>query len=254
MPVTSDKGIRDFIRYLGTRAIVQIDEFEGFLDQKKFGPILKAVISGNDMSLTDIFQTNETDMPRRAIIVGTSNEKKHILSANGSRRMWWCAVNKIDTQKLLNFNWHKFYRDLRDEFRIEVNKGKTPWLLSREDTMVVTERNNKMAAKTEIDLVLEEIFPYNEPINYFSGTVSIRKMTTLDVRRYISLTADMTVSLPSLERALERFCGIYTGTQEKQSSRGSGDKQQLIVKGLLHEGRTKLDWRVKRWILPPAVK
>lgn len=254
MPVASDKGIRDFIRYLGTRAIVQIDEFEGFLDQKKFGPILKAVISGNDMSLTDIFQTNETDMPRRAIIVGTSNEKKHILSANGSRRMWWCAVNKIDTQALLNFNWHKFYKDLRDEFRIEVNKGETPWLLSRKDTMIVTERNNKMAAKNEVDLVLEEVFPYDEPINYFDGTANVRKMSTLDVRRYISMTADMIVSLPSLERALERFCGIYTGTQEKQASKYSGQKQKLIVKGMLYEMKTNTDWRLKRWILPPADK
>lgn len=250
MPVASDKGLRDFMRALGTKALVQIDEFEGFLDQRKLGPVLKSVISGNDMSFTEIFQTVEMDLPRKAVIVGTSNEKKHLLSQNGSRRMWLCQVEKIDTLKLMDFNWHKFYRDMRSEFRAQVVQGKTPWLFSTAETVQISARNQKLSAKNAVDLALEELFPYSEPIDYFVNSQGSQLMTSISVRRYLSLMADMTVELPILERALERFCEGYTGTHERVQTKGKSEDMQMISHGRLHSGRSERGWVKMAWILP----
>lgn len=250
MPTVSDKGMRDFVRYLSKKAIVQIDEFEGFLDQKKTGPILKAIISGNNMSMTDIYQTADTQMERKAIIVATSNERRHIISANGSRRLWLCEVNKVDTMKLLKFNWHTFYNRMRVAFKLELAEGKLPWLLDFADTKATTRRNENLAAKTDLDLALEMAFGDGD---YFTSLDESLIMSSAEVLRTLWNYDIRPSSLAALDRALERYCSKYTAEAGRyQAYKGVGcvlEKGRLVI---ADDGRRELRLgRTKRlWVLP----
>ena len=256
MQIGSDKGIRDFLRYLGRRAIVQIDEFEGFMDHKKAGSLLKAIISGNDVSITDIYKTEETVMPRRAIIVGTSNETRHVLSQNGSRRMWLAEVLGVDTDRLLHVNWHRFYNTLRAEFKENMKQPTLPWLMTQEQVAQVSTRNKKLAARTDLDIVLEDLFPYNEkfPTGKFGDIIT--NVQKDDTGHLHTTTQVMTLlrfhniqcNASALERALERFCMEYLDRPE--------DIQVMKPKCLITHGQVCQGnkpngrWNYKFWILP----
>ncbi len=90
---------------------------------------------------------------------------RQVLSDNGSRRMWITQVEAIDTESLLSFNWHKFYNDLRTEFRESYAKGEMPWLLTHEEIKKLNAQNKNVSAKSELAIVLEELYSWYEPFD-----------------------------------------------------------------------------------------
>lgn len=254
MAIKGEKGMRDFVRYLGKKTIVQIDEFEGLMNHAKDGSIFKAIISGDSASMTDIYQTTETELPRKAIIVGTSNERHQVLSDNGTRRMWMCQVSNIDTDRMLKINWHTFYNQLREDFRNEYLKGKMPWLLSQEQINTLNIQNRGLAARTDIGVMLETTFPYQTFKSDYSDIKNIQNDKTgqllntkavYDILKFEGHNMN-SIKLTALERALERFCGEYTcslgRTIELSKPKAS------VQSGKLVQGKYKY------WILPPRAQ
>lgn len=262
MQLKGEKSIRDFIRYLGNKSIIQLDEFEGIMDQKSNGSLFKAVLSGDTASMTDIFQTNEIERPRKAIIVATTNEHRQIISDNGSRRLWFVKVGKINTSALLNINLHKLYNDLRDEFRTEYKNGHMPWLLSQEEINLLYKTNEKVAAKSDLDLWLDQIFHFESemPEGYIDTVKSVQTDTSgkLFSTRAVIQALEFhgmhdRIKLSQLERVLERKCGKYTQTynnpQRTVTPRGilvNGKWMQ----GLMDNGK----YKYTRWVMPPMFK
>jgi hypothetical protein len=260
MQIQSEKTVRDFIRNLSTRTIVQIDEFEGLMDQAKQGSLFKNIISNDSTSFVDIYQTHENEAKRRAIIVATSNETKQVISDNGSRRMWFIKVNKIDTEALLYINLHKLYNDLRIEFRIEYRKGNMPWLMSQDEIDQLYIMNESVAAKTDLGLWLEEIWPTTSPMppDYLDSITNVQNdksgklYTSRDVMRMLEFRGAPLgiLKLSSLEHALERHCGGWTYTKQV-------DKLWYKPKGLIHKGRIMQGqmpngkYKYAKWIMPP---
>lgn len=260
MQVKGDKSIRDFVRYLGKKTIVQIDEFEGMMDQAKHGSMFKAIISGDSASMVDIYQTSETEAPRRAIIVGTSNEMKQTLSDNGSRRMWFIKVNKIDTTRLLHINLHKFYRDLRNEFRTLYDQGIMPWLLTQDEIDLLYKMNEQVSARSDLAIWLNTIWPIDEPMppDYISSIKAIQNnvtgklYTTPEIASTLMFSGmpQQAIKLAHLERALERHCGKYTHTLGKTVQLTS--PKAMIANGRLHQSvMPNGKYKYQKWVMPP---
>lgn len=263
MQLSGDKNIRDFVRQLGRKTIIQIDEFEGIMDQKTHGSMFKAIISGDNTSFTDIFQTSETLAPRKAIIVGTTNETRLSLSSNGSRRMWLVKVNKIKTTELLYINLHKLYNDLRDEYRQEIAEGNTPWLLTQDEIDNLYNMNELLSAKSDLAIWLDEVWPITFTLNdesrveYLSKASSIQTDTsgvlwsTVEVSKALSYAgAPPTITkLSALERALERHCGRFTDTLNKRVE--CFKPKGIILNGYIGQGqKANGKFKYQKWILP----
>lgn len=274
--LNSEKNKRDFVRYLGTKTIVLIDEFEGFMDNKKSGSFFKSIISGNSASFTDIYQTAESKLRRRAILVGTSNETKQIISDNGSRRLWYAMITGIDTNKLICMNLHKFYRDMREEFRAEVSNGGTPWLLSKKETERVSVQNEGIKARSSLDLDLADMFPYTTSYNVdecgddiaylipkatatsilaSSDDAPTRFLKTSQVKKLLKFNGYSDVATAELERALERFCKRFIGQKKKAMiDLSRGNRTPAVI----HNGRLCMNrradnyWNYSYWIVPVA--
>lgn len=262
MQVKGEKSVRDFIRNLGRKSIVQIDEFEGMMDHAAQGSLFKAIISGDSASITDIYQTTETQMSRKAIIVGTSNETKQVLSDNGSRRMWFIKVNKINTTGMLQINLHKLYNDLRAEFRSEYADGRMPWLLTQDEINVLYKMNESLSAKSDIAMWLEEVWPTMDkmPKDYLKDVTSVQTdksgklFNTKDVLQVLQFRGMPTsIKLPALERALERHCGRWTDSQNKTINLAK--PRASLTNGRLCQGETATGKpKYAKWLMPPMTE
>lgn len=270
--ISSEKNKRDFIRDISTRAIVLVDEFEGFMDQKKSGSFFKSVISGNVTSFTDIYQTREQTLKRKAIIVGTSNDARQIISDNGSRRLWFARIKSIDTMALMNVNFHKLYQNVRNEFRDLLSKGKLPWLMSFNDTKRVTRQNKGIKAMSSVDLNLRELFPYTTEYNVESSNMDLmtlvpnatisavipvdsdkpsRFMKTQHVVKLLKFNGFDVPTTAELERSLERFCMAFIGQERPAITLPRSAKEAAIERGRLCLNKRKDgNWNHKFWILP----
>lgn len=268
--LVGEKNKRDFIRYLSTSAIVLVDEFEGFMDNKKSGSFFKSIISGNVTSFTDIYQTKELALKRKAILVGTSNELRQIISDNGSRRLWFARIKMVHTEKLLNVDLHAFYNNMRDEFRTLVAQGKAPWLMEFTETLSITQQNKAIKAQSSVDIALRDLFDYtteydvNAPnfswerfFPFEEGKLTLKQikdcprlMKTSQVAQFLN-AHDIGVPFAELERALERFCMDFIG-QTKDIEVPTNTRAKVVIKRgqLCCNMRPNGIYNHKFWIMP----
>lgn len=272
--LSNEKNKRDFVRYLSTRAFVLVDEFEGFMDQKKSGSFFKSIISSNTTSFTDIYQTKERALVRKAVLVGTSNDTRQIISDNGSRRLWFTKIETINTSAMLNINLHAFYRNMKARFKEELARGRTPWLLSFDQTKEVTRQNMGLKAHSSLDIALREVFPYNttysiernrRDVDRLIPNVSLtaiapssdenftktRCKKTQQVMKALQFCGFTGISAAELERALERYCKEFIGQFSQRPLVLKLKPETVIQNGrLLMYKRTSGIWNHKYWILP----
>lgn len=262
--INNAKAERDFIRYLGSKAIVQLDEFEGMMSMKTHSSFFKNLLSSDNMSQVDIYNTSETQMPRKAIIIATTNEVQHVLSREGSRRLWFIPTGTIDTSKAQLFNHHKFYNDMRKTLRIEYAKSNLVWQLTKQQSAVRSSWNNAYAASSSLASIIEEIWPFlstEMPKDYISKDVDLRRpkergnklMRTTDVAAVIR-EYGYSVNIAQLKHELHRFCSAWTNTQVYEKEVRIG-----VVK-IIH-GKACQGWYAERrryqyeyWVMPPLVR
>lgn len=271
--LVGEKNKRDFVRNLSSAVILLVDEFEGFMDHKHSGSFFKSIISSNTTSFTDIYKTEESSLKRKAILVGTSNDLKQIISDNGSRRLWYTKIRSIDTTRMLQIDLHAMYNNMRDRFRKAVAKGETPWLLTKEEVTLVSENNKEMRAKSSLDLNLEEIFPYTTNYNVESrykdreilvptqivshlmpekdkeGDLGVKRGRFLKTQHVVKLLKFYDYPIPptaELNRALMRFCMDFIGQRSRTLAYG----KMAIESGQLCVTKHGNKWMHRLWILP----
>lgn len=258
MQLSGEKSMRDFLRQMGQKAIIQVDEFEGFMDLAKKSSQIKNLLSGNEVTFTDIYETSERKVARKAVIVGTTNETRLMLSHNGTRRLWFIPVGKIDTIGATKVNLHYMYNELRKEFKQECKAGRLPWLLTQDEIDSLNQRNQYMTAQTDLSIVLEELWPAQGQFmpNDYLNNINIRKyngpklMKTLEVQAYINFKGvNIKVGPAALERALERHCGRWTQSLTTDQWRNTA----VIRKGQLCQNpRGNGSFNYHKWIMPPT--
>jgi hypothetical protein len=257
--VNNAKAERDFVRYMGSKAIVQIDEFEGMMDMKSHSSFFKNLLSSDDMSQVDIYSSSETTLQRRAIIIATTNDVTHVLSREGSRRLWCIPTGNIDTNRMLRLKHHLLYNKLRNTLRDSYREGQYVWQFTRDQSLLRTSWNEGYAATTSLASSLCDMFPFDTttmPEHYLKGvditrpkTRGLKCLSTLEVSQMLQQQG-VRVSAAQLKHELQRLCSMWTDTvkQDKKFS-----KVGYIIKGKAcqtwYEPRKK--YQYEYWVMPP---
>lgn len=255
-PINGEKNVRDFLRYFGNKTIIQVDEFESVMNINS--SFFKNLLSSNDPSFVDIYAQQEKRKQRKAIVIGTTNKTRMVLSEDGTRRLWFIPVGKIDTSSALRVNLHKLYNDLRVEFRDEYSKGRMPWLLTQDEIDQLNGLNQSFAAYSDLDLVLEELWPIGGgvmPDGYLndidvSRDKGPKTLGTNQVRAILALSGQPRVKPTVLEHALKRHCTKWTGLKPGQEAM---NKTRVILDGKINQGwnEQRERYAFSRWIMPP---
>lgn len=252
MKLNSEKSWRDFRRSLSNSMFVVLDEFEGYTDMKNNSSLFKSVISADSTSQVDIYRTEESQTKRKAIILCTTNQSTHILTQDGSRRLWFLRVDVIDTDAMLKINWHTFYNRLRAEFEQEVLEGGQPWLLTQQDIDCVNEQNSGYAAESDLDIMITEIWDFATPMpdEYLNDIKSIQ---TSDMEKLLTFSAIQGIikshfsevpKASALKQVLKRKCGKWTGTHNQRIRLKNCHAE--LVDGMIKQGPHS------RWVVPIA--
>lgn len=236
--IGSEKNLRDLQRGLSNKVIIQADEFEANVRLDKDSATLKKILTSNDDSMTDIFQTTETRRKRSAVIIGTTNERQHRIPDTGSRRLWIVRIRKCDTDRFSKLNLHKIYNELYEEFRQEIAKGNTPWLLTDAERLHLEKMNSVYKSKNTYQYWLEERYPLNDPFDpALLDEISVRSSpllkTTKEIAQEFAIDngafSGQANLIPGMEQTLKRYLGAWTNTLNSRVSLGS--------KAFIHHGK-----------------
>jgi hypothetical protein len=117
------------------------------------------------------------------------------------------------------------------------------------------------ADKSDIDLILEEVFPISKstmPESYLAKINIVRYegprlMKTSQVLEILMAHGFKNIKLTVLEHALERHCGKWTGTTDGKER---PDKRRIIRKGRLCQGwsEKKQCYNFRKWVMPPMAE
>lgn len=236
-PINGEKGVRDFMRHLSGKAVVLIDEFDAHLDNSHVGSMMKSVITGNDMSMTDIYGTEDSEQERSAIVVGTSNEMKLSMSNNGNRRLWYVEVRYIHMEKIeAHISRYWLYQSLKQEYQRRLALGEKPWLMSEENNLAISNKNLQYDAYSSAELELRALFPFEVPAHKFTAkqlkdlvgnpasTENPHLYSTRQIKRILAIDGSR-FKASELERAISHLACAYAGglrgTVAWETARGS---------------------------------
>ena len=259
--VASGKELRDFVRQLCKKVIIQIDEFEGFMNLATHSSQFKTLLSANEMAITEIYEKSERQTYRTATIVGSTNKTTLILTDDGTRRMWFIPVGKIDTENAAKVNLHKLYNDLYKEFHEQFNQGILPWLLTQKEVELLEKLNSQYCSTTDLDIILEEFWPAEGtiiPDEYLKGlNIKTYKgpklMKTLEIIAFMKMhNYEFKGKLVALEHALHKHCGAWTESITQDVWRNTA----VIIKGELCQNQRAAGngYHYKKWVMPPVNK
>lgn len=248
------KSMRDMYRYCAKSGFVVFDEFDS-LPKEFMQSEMKKLISGNTVEFTEIYQKTAVKLPRAAALGGTTNSDKLIMSDFGNRRLWPLMVQYIDTSALIKVNWHLFYNNLVKEFQEAVNRGKTPWLPTKDELETMKSVQHKVAASTGWEKIFEELFDTSQEFPGIHSITNVQKESPYlygpsSVRAVFSAAGYniQVKDMAAFERALTRFSGKYSRLAGKEGALPHA--KGTYKGGLLESGK---NGKYKRWILPPEV-
>lgn len=260
-PLKGEKSVRDFIRTLAGASVVLLDECDAFLNESSVGSLLKSVISGNEISMTDIYGTEEVRQERSAIVVGTSNEMQMKLSDNGNRRFWYIEVRYIHMERITsNISRYWLFHNLKKEYDAALAKGEKPWLMEEKYHIQITNKNRQFNAESSAEIDLMEWFSFerrNIPMTKEALASLIGNPDTnpsllkiSQVRQLLRVKTGGYYKSSELKRAMSAVAVAYTGGL-RGTITWKGPKGGTItwVNGeVIYASGQK-----KKWLLPPMV-
>lgn len=171
--IEGQKNERDFKAALARGVIIRTDEFDGLLNIYKNGSWIKNIITTNDCSHTKVYESEESNMARRAVMMGTSNERELAITESGARKQWYTLIESLDTVKQLKLDLHAVYCDAKRIFDDLMAKrtgpqDELPWAFRKEDIKEINESNKKYRATTNMDEVIRIYFNFDEDTEILS--------------------------------------------------------------------------------------
>ena len=246
-------GMRDIAKLSATNILVVWDELEHYLDAKSESNF-KKILDNNPQKIIDKYEVLEKLIQPIAIYGATSNQREFKLGNEGSRRIFHIPVKWVATDKMEKICWHKLFRDLKTEVDNALARGNVPWLLTEEQLQYQRVLHGQIRAKTNLDLLLEEVFAFDGPcesliyhlrgVTSFQGKGNGLLMTTKQIAEELIKHGgnQMAMSRPALIKTLERLCGEFTGTQRKREVLDSPKCE--IYKGQAYQNH------YKKWVMP----
>lgn len=247
----TETAMRDVVKLSSTNLILVWDELEQFLKTGTESNF-KKIIDGNPQKIIDKYETIEKLIKPIAIYGATSNQREFNLGSEGSRRIFHIPVKWVHTDKMEFICWHKLINDLRREADWALKTGSMPWLLTPEQLNYQTELHKGLRTKTNVDLMLNEVWNFDETVTINSQIPFIksiqtdktgRLLTTSEVKNTLARAGHQVPNLPALVRSLERMCGSYTQTLRTKKV---VDRPACEI----FKGQAK-QHQYKKWIMPP---
>jgi hypothetical protein len=252
-----EEAMRDVVKLSSTNLLIYWDEIEQYLTGETESNF-KKIIDNNPQKIIDKYETIEKTVTPTSIYGGTSNQKEFKLGPEGSRRIFHIPVLWVDTELMNKICWHTLLNNLRRDMEKEIRMGRVPWLLTEEQLALQREMHSKLRAKNTLDLLLEEMFHFDQEMPLADGgfvpSVSTMQMKTdsmLSTKEVCDLLttygfAALASRRPAVVKSLERLCGEYTHTQ--RYSVHLARPKCVVTKGLAVQGP------YRKWMLPPLRK
>lgn len=260
-PLKGEKSVRDFVRVLAGAAVVLLDECDAFLNESSVGSMLKSVISGNELSMTDIYGTEEVQQDRSAIVVGTSNEMRMKLSDNGNRRFWYIEVRYIHMERIVaNMSRYWLFQNLKKEYNAAAARGEKPWLMDEKYHIQITNKNRQFNAESSAEIDLMEQFSFEprrtpmsqeELIDLVGNPHTNEHLMRMSaIRQLLHIKTGERYKASELRRAISAVAVAYAGgLRGTVSWEGKNGGTITWVNGEVIYSQGKQ----KKWLLPPIV-
>lgn len=249
---STESAVRDVIKLAAGNSILVWDEIEQYLNAETESNF-KKVIDSNTTKIIDKYETIESRFKPIAIYGATSNQKEFKLSDTGSRRLFHIPVKWVDTDRLDKICWWRIVNDLKDE--MAAHKGDDPpWLLTKEELDYQSTLHAKITSKSGLEIIIREIWNFNEKCFIPDGTDRIENMNPLKHGQFLSTSRIIeeiknrsnphtVIQRAHLVRLLHNLCGTWTGT--KNSTRIFKQPTMEIRRGLCTYSHQH-----ERWVMP----
>jgi Predicted P-loop ATPase and inactivated derivatives len=132
-----DKGDKDDLLLMATKAIICDDEFSG--KSKQDYKMLKEIISKQNITLRRPFGRFAEDFQRIAVLCGCSNEPEIINDPTGNRRIIPIPLIEIDWDKYNAVDKTALWMELYHEWR-QIGDG---WMLTKDEVKLLNELTTK---------------------------------------------------------------------------------------------------------------
>ena len=126
------KNDNDIFIAMSSYALINIDEFDAM--KKSQQPLLKYLISKNDVKFRPPYGKTMEQRQRFASFIATTNNIRPLIDPTGSRRFICIYADEIDNTGLINFD--QFYAQLYQELQ----QGRRYWF-EDEDNLRIMEQN-----------------------------------------------------------------------------------------------------------------
>jgi hypothetical protein len=247
------KALRDFKNVMTRRALIVIDEFDHFYDPKN-DSLFKSLVTCSSAPFVPIYQTEPVDLPRMAVLAGTTNEVLLPYKQDSNRRFAMLRVNYIDTDKMQKINWHHFYSSFVKRGSEAMMKGLYPWKPNQDLIQLQYTENEINRAKTNLEQMLLEIYDFD--MNTHKSIIDFKTIKGVQTDKrlltYKQIEASLKQRFPSspiniaeLKRLLERLCGRYTRTTNLKIALPGHDS--FLYNGIAKQGQ----WT--RYVMPPKL-
>lgn len=251
----NENSVRDLYKLAANNMILVLDEIEKNLNSQTESN-LKQLIDSNPQKIIDKWEVIESIIRPQAIFAATSNQRSLKLGSEGSRRIFHIPVKSIDIEAMSKLCWHPIINEIKKEMFLGLAQGRLPWVLTEEELQFQAALHNKIRAKNNLDLILEEIYDYDSEIEYSScggiyGVTSFQHDKTGTLKSVNSILNDLAshghdrfnIKRSALLNSLERLSGAYTKTERVKKELSS--PICTIYKGLASQGNAKY------WVMPP---
>ena len=153
---------------LSSRALINIDEFDKYSSSQH--PLLKFLISQNEVDMRLPFAAHMEQRRRFASFIATTNNSRPLVDPTGSRR--YLCVNVIGPIDFLTpVDYSQVYAQLRDELR----HGRRYWL-SKAETTRLMEQNASFQEINTLEQMLLSCFRLPNPSSSSSSSSSLKSL------------------------------------------------------------------------------
>ena len=154
---------------LSSRALINIDEFDKYSSSQH--PLLKFLISQNEVDMRLPFAAHMEQRRRFASFIATTNNSRPLVDPTGSRR-YLCVNVTGPIDFLTPVDYSQVYAQLRDELR----HGRRYWL-SKAETTRLMEQNERFYEVSGIQQMLASmILPDDEQGEWLSLTEILKQI------------------------------------------------------------------------------
>jgi hypothetical protein len=251
---------RDILMSAKSSLIINFDEFEMHLREKRSVGHLKQFLTSSTDTYRGLYQAAPRSHKRNAVAVGTTNSRSLPLPSDGVRRFWIIPVAECDTSELFDMDLQQVYAGLKQEL-LSTPKKYQAWSWNISPVMQEFIESYLYAhkrAESLLEAAILNCFNWNYPWEEQQRRIRDISRPGDPVAKSLKEVQDMVeTALPAdytdkqkvkmrkeLNELLNKYCSRYTNTMIR--------KRSVVGKPKIHVKRGQcIQGPHRKWCLPP---